>query len=440
MSNGAETAGAKATKKRKRTHKRWYTLDNAAKIYPAVQNAKWSSVFRVSVTLKEEIDPEILQEALEATIGRFTNFGLRLRAGMFWYYLEENDKRPLVQPDVANPCVRMSNSENANFMFRVRFYNCRIALEVFHVVCDGTGALIFLKTLTAQYLMRKEKISITPGDGVLDCTEKPHEEEMEDAFKRFATFKALKGRVEIRAYHRKGTVEPPHVLHILTGVIPVDKLREKSREMGVTLTEFLTAAMIYALNECQKNAPGGRSRPVKISVPVNLRQFYPSKTLRNFSLWVTPGIEPKYGTYTFEEIVSEVHHFIKMNLKEKYLNAMLCKNLASEMNPMLRATPLFLKKIALIIAYDLYGESRFSGTFSNMGVVRVPAEMEPHIERFDFILGRSKNASTDAAGVSFGGNLYLNFSSALHEHDYEREFFTLLIRQGIPVKIESNGR
>ena len=435
------TAKADAKKgKHKRSHKRWYTLDNAAKIYPAVQNAKWSSVFRISATLKAEIDPALLQEALETTIVRFPNFGLRLRAGLFWYYLEENDKRPLVQPDVANPCVRMSNTENGYYMFRVRFYNCRIALEIFHAVCDGTGAMYFLKTLTAEYLKLKEHIVIPSGNGVFDCTEKPSAEEMEDAFKRFATFKALKDRVEIRAYHRKGTVEPPFVLHIIAGIIPVDKLKEKAKELGATITEYLTAAMIYALGECQKRDSGRRIRPIKISVPVNMRQFYPSKTLRNFSMWITPGIEPKYGEYTFEEIVSEVHHFIKMNLKEKYLNAMMCKNLVSEKNPFLRGTPLFLKKIALIIAYDLYGESRFSGTLSNVGAVTVPKVMEPYIERFDFILGRSKNNSTDVAAGSFGGNLYLNFSSSLQEHDYEREFFTLLVKQGIPVKIESNGR
>ena len=438
MENGIEAS--RQNSKQKKRLKRWYTLDNAAKIYPAVQNARWSSVYRISVTLKEEVDPVTLQEALEVTLNRFRNFGLRLRAGMFWYYLEENDKRPRVQPDVRNPCVRMSKSENGNYMFRVRFYKRRIALEVFHVVCDGTGAMYFLKTLTAEYLKRKEKIIIPPGDGVFNCNQRPQKGEMEDAFKRYATFKALKTRVETPAYHRKGTVEPPQVMNIITGIIPVSALREKSKTYGVTLTEYLTAAMIYALNECQKREPRGRERAVKISVPANLRQFYPSRTLRNFSLWVSPGIEPKYGEYSFEEIIDEVHHFIKMNLKEKYLNAMMCKNLVSEMNPFLRATPLFLKKIALIIAYNLYGESRFSGTFSNMGLVSVPKEMEPHIERFDFILGRSKNHATDAAGVSFKGNLYLNFSSALAEHDYEREFFTLLVKQGIPVKVESNRR
>ena len=40
---------------------RWFRLDNAAKIYPAARNEKWSNVFRVSATLKEEVNVDILR-------------------------------------------------------------------------------------------------------------------------------------------------------------------------------------------------------------------------------------------------------------------------------------------------------------------------------------------------------------------------------------------
>ena len=38
--------------------RRWMRLDNAAKLYPAVRTKKWCNVFRLSITLNENIDPD----------------------------------------------------------------------------------------------------------------------------------------------------------------------------------------------------------------------------------------------------------------------------------------------------------------------------------------------------------------------------------------------
>lgn len=226
---------------------------------------------------------------------------------------------------------------------------------------------MFLKTLTAEYLKRKEGIEIPCEYGVLNCAEEPDPEEMEDAFKRYARFKALKSRKESKAYHFEGTPEPPDFISVITGQCPADKVLQMARERHVTLTEFLVAVTILALSECQKRSSRRVERPVKVSVPINLRKYYPSKTMRNFSSFVNPGIEPRYGEFSFEEILEEVHHFMCMNVKEKYLNAIMCKNLSSEMNPALRAVPLFLKNIALNIAFRKYGDNVISATLSNLG-------------------------------------------------------------------------
>ena len=50
---------------------RWVRLDNAAKIYPAARRKNWSNLFRQSVTLTEEVDTRVLQDALDVTVKRF---------------------------------------------------------------------------------------------------------------------------------------------------------------------------------------------------------------------------------------------------------------------------------------------------------------------------------------------------------------------------------
>lgn len=416
----------------------WYRLDNAAKIYPAINNAQWSSNFRISATLKKTVDPPALQRALDRVTARFPNFRLRLRRGFFWYYLDQNPNHAYIQEDVSNPCGKLGRKDEGGQLFRVRYFHCRIAVEVFHVVCDGTGLLSFLKTLVAEYLAETEGITVSKTEGVLDCSAPSPPEEMEDAFRRYASFRAMKDRRESRAFHYRGTLLPRQEIRIITGLLPRKTLAEKAASYGASITEFLVAVLIQCYADCQNEGNSRVELPVKISVPVNMRNFYPTRTLRNFSLFLNPGIEPKYGAYTLEEIIDEVHHFMRMNLKEKYLNAVLCKNLSTELNPFMRIVPLFLKNIGLVAGFRLFGESRFSSTFSNLGVVRVPKEMAPFIERFDFMLGTPRYNTGIVGGVCYHDTVSLTFTRSIEEPEIERRFFTALLRLGIRARIESN--
>lgn len=417
----------------------WFELDNSAKIYPAVRTRDWAAMFRVSVTLNEEIQPPVLQRALEDTVRRIPTFRLALHKGVFWFYLDTNKWMPRVEADVNNPCKKIDELENGGYCFRVRIYHRRIALEVFHSITDGTGAMVFLKTLAARYLTLLGH-SIPAGEGVLSCDEPPRTEEMEDSHSRYASFRHIESRKEKKAYHPQMTRMAAPRLRIITGLLPVAEVHEKAREMKVTVNEYLTGALCYAFYQVQKKEAPRRCLPVKISVPVNMRRFYPSQTLRNFALFINPGVEPEYGEYTFEEIVTHVHHFMRLRLNEKYLNAVLSANVGNEQNLAMRMVPLFVKNFFMDMAYRLYGESRYTSNLSNLGVVRVPAAMEPFVERFDFIMGAPRFNTHGAAALSYGDTLYLSITSVVEETEVERLFFTELVKRGIHVAIESNAR
>lgn len=97
----------------------WFRLDNAGILFPGQNTRNWSNLFRFSIELKEEIDPEILKKALENIMPRFPAFNVRLRMGLFWYYLERNPlKSPIVSHDVKNPCYRMSFKGVRSFSFQ----------------------------------------------------------------------------------------------------------------------------------------------------------------------------------------------------------------------------------------------------------------------------------------------------------------------------------
>lgn len=427
-------------KKNRERQREWYKLDNAANIYPAIISAKWSPNFRVSATLDKPIDEEKLLKALKICLPRFRNFTLVLKKGFFWHYLEENDKEPVLCEEVRNPMRVIAKHDNMGYHFRVIPYKNRIALEVMHVIADGTGGMMFLKTLVAEYL-RQTGVNVPyDAEGILDVRQKPQPEEMEDGFRKYTRFKAKQPRKESRAYWVRGTRQKAGSATIITGRMPVAEVSAKAKEYGVTITEFIASVIIYVMYMKQKSENPRRELPVKASVPINLRAYYPSKSLRNFSLFINPGIEPRYGDYTFDEIVSDVHHFMKMNLKEKYLNAVMSSNLGDELNPLVRIIPLPLKNMVLSMMYSSVGETRFSTDMSNLGAVSLPEEMKKHVETVDFMLAAPHGIGFAMGIAGYNGSLNVTFSTALRELDCEREFFRTLVKMGIHVKIESNHR
>lgn len=418
----------------------WYKLDLSANVYPTLQRKNFSNVYRISLSLKENIRPDVLQKALDLTLPRFPTFQVAIRKGVFWRYLEPNHRPgPFVQPDIENPCMPMHFKTNNRYLIRVYYYEKRISLEVFHSLSDGTGALYFLKTMAAVYL-RLLGHSIPTGEGVLDVKETPDPEEFEDAYLRYATSKVGRPRSQGGAFKVRGTKEPFYTLNIICGVIPVDKLRAVSKSLGVTITEYLNAVLLYALLQKQRDAHPLHERPVTLAMPVNLRSFFPSKTLRNFISMVYPTIDPRMGDFTFEEILTHVHGYMRYYINPKFLSADIVTNASVQQNPLIRIVPLFVKDFTVRKFYAMVQDGQSSAGLTNVGLVKLPKEMQPFVERFDVLMGQPFSARTNCAIVSFQNVLTVNFTSSIKETDIERYFFRKLVKDGIPVKIETNRK
>ncbi len=425
----------------RKMHPLWMSLDNAGKIYPAARSRRWTPMFRLSVTLTEDVDPEILAQAEARALRRFPTFACCLRRGLFWYYMEHTGKEAVPEKDVRNPMVRMKMSGERPFLFRVRYFNRRIAVELFHALTDGSGALTFLLTLTGEYLRIRHGIRIPASKFVLSCDDAPTEDEMGDSFRKFAGGATL-SRKEPSAYHMPGTPAERHRLLLITGVMPTEALAGKAKEYNVSVNVLLTSLLVQAIHQIQIREPSRRKRrmPVKVSVPVDLRRIYPTGTVRNFSSYVNLGINSALGTFSFPEILAQVQSGSAMHITEKSLNARFTLNVRAERNPVIRAMPLFLKNPVMKAMHYLHGERYFSSVLSNIGLIRLPDEMAGCVERMDMQLGSPDRISSVCACISCGGRTVITFSRKIVEAEYERLFFTSLIKMGIPVRIESNRR
>lgn len=431
--------GKGARMKEKAEHKEWYQLDLSAIVYPTLQRRDFSSVYRLSVLLKEEVNPEVLQQAVDRVMPRFPTYKSAIRKGLFWRYLEPNNRPgPFVQPDVKNPCQPMYFNANNRYLIRFYYYQNRISLEAHHSLGDGTGGMCVLMTVTAEYLRLHNEAVIENGGFVLDINKKPTPGELEDAYMKYANAKVCPPRPGEKTYRVRGTKEPFYTLNIIDGIMPVSQVIEVAKRYNATITEYLNAVLLYALMTKQEEEWHFKLRPVKIAMPVNLRRFFPSDTLRNFITMIYPGIDPRLGEYTFEEIVAHVRGYMRYYINEKFLRGDITTNAATQSHPLIRLVPLFLKDFVVKQFYSKVQDRNSSAGLTNMGAMKVPEGMKPYIERFDICMGQPFSRRTNCAIISFEDILTINFASSIIEADVERFFFRKLVRDGIHVKIESN--
>lgn len=270
----------------------WYRLDNAGVLYSALKKEKYAPVYRFSAVMDEPVDPDALQRAVDRTMPRFPTFRVRIRKGFFWCYFEPNPKPgPFVKPDISNPCQPMRDRQDNDWLIRFYYYESRISFEAFHAIADGSGALAFFRTLLAEYL-RERGVTIPPDPLILDVTQPPAPEELEDAYGRYAGPRALPGGRKRTAYPNTSTPEPFYTLNVTMGLLSVAALKQKARGYGATITEYLTAVLLLSLIEKQRAEQPFRQKPVALAIPVNLRGWFPSRSLRNFMLTLRPLRRP----------------------------------------------------------------------------------------------------------------------------------------------------
>lgn len=416
----------------------WYKLDNAAKVFPGQDTSSWSNVFRLSATLKEKIDPELLEKALEKMMPRFPGFDVRMRAGFFWHYLEKNPYgSPPVMPDIANPCQRFKSKENKGYLFKVYYYENRISVEFYHSITDGFGASRFFMTLIAVYLRLTGK-DIPNGDAVYDISEEPRLSELEDSYSKHCNSKAKAKRIQKFTYRFKGERLPKHFLNVTTGYMPVSAVKEKAAEHGVTVTEYLAAVLLWVMYNLQKSEPNNKEKHVGVQIPVNVRPFFGSETLRNFMLCYSFQLDPKMGEYTLPEIIKQLSLYLRYINNEKELQAMMNGNMGIERNPIMRIVPSVLKDFGVSMIYKIAGEKATSCLVSNVGIIKAPKEMEQYVEKLVLVMGPAMINGARCGALSYNGILAFSISNIYKSTKIQKEFFTTLVKLGIPVKIESN--
>lgn len=411
-------------------YSKWRKLDNAALAFPLVTGKNDTRVFRFYCQLKETVDGEVLQQALDQTMKKYPLFQAVLRKGLFWFYLERRDIHATVKQEKRPPCSSLYIPDKKSLLFQVSYHNNRINFEVFHGLTDGTGAMNFLEELVQNYLILahpetelprvKHEEEITPGD------------QEEDSFSQYYSSDIPKNKEKKPAAVKlKGEKLVHSDMDITEVILPVKETLMKARSYGVSITVLLTAMLLCSI---QEEIPRNRQKkPVTLMIPVNLRNYFPSQSMGNFFGWIEVGYVFEEDT-SFEEVLASVKQQFQEQLQKDRIAMNMNGYVRIEKNPFVRVVPLEIKKFFLMAGANL-GSRSITAVYSNIGIIRLPEEYKEYIERFGIF------ASTDSlqlCSCSYGEQLVLGFTSKIPDDSIQRNFMKMLKKEEISYKEEKN--
>ena len=396
----------------------WYKLDNIGKFYSAQAGSNAQTVFRVSAEMKDEIDPDLLQQALDATIQTFPGFNVALRSGLFWHYLVQLSEPPRVELETLPVCFPLHFSQ-ASVLMRVNYFDRRINLEVSHIISDGRGTLEFFKALIGSYASIRYGVS-----DAVEVYRGTEAEKTEDSYAKNYERRESAGADGVKAYRLTGwknAADPTFMEYHLAA----DEVLAKARAMNVSLTSLLIAAVICAIRKEMPTTE--RDKAINIDVPVDLRRFFGSSTMRNFFGLAFVEYTPHDLDEPLEEIAHQVQAELSTRTEPHAIKQRMNRMIKLEKNPVLRVAPLFLKDLVLGIAARIANRN-VTTTFSSIGKITLPDSLSPYVKGISVL---TTTSGLNFVACTYGNDLSIGVTTIFTRHSVVRQFVQELSDLGL---------
>lgn len=420
---------------RKSEEIKWHRLDNTANIFPVINNLQFTGVFRIGAVLHEDIQPQLLDQAVKQVIPHFEAFQVQLRTGIFWYYMETNRHEPCVEEEHHYPCRFFKRYDNQCYLFRTGYFKNKLYVEFFHALTDGFGAIQFMKELTAAYirLAHPDKFpapAVFPLENISNVCE--------DSYLKYYKKQKVKGYKKSKAYQINQPLLDYPQSSVIHGHLKIADLKAAAARWNASITQYLAAVLVYTIYQ-EYLQHDSKDSSICLNIPVNLRKDFPSETTMNFfSIALAQMLFEKDRTYTFEEVLQLITEDFKRQLDPAWLEKQISYNVSNEKNLLIRLVPLPIKSIGIRLLYNRSAKS-FTTTLSNVGIIRMKPEYEPYIQNFHFIMGASESQPVKCVAASYKDEMIFTISSVWQTSHLEYAFFNRLKEDGIEVITEGNG-
>lgn len=384
---------------------RWLKIDTAAIMFSSLSDKDWGRTFRFSAYFKEDIDPSALKKAVEDLLPCYPSVYSYLKKGFFWNYLALSDRLPEIREENDSGMLPIVKRKDCRPDFRITYKANRVSIDCSHSLGDGKGIIIYFKALLTRY---NELRKGTAGEYL---TKEEPEKNSVDSFSDYYVKGAPKASdSREKAFHFPEEYEKNYTKLLFAGM-STEKVKELAHKENMTVTEYLTAVLILGVI---KSNPSPINEPVTVAVPVNLRRFFPSVTLRNFTVQSFVTFEPKgRQDVTLREILDATRGLLKEQLKKEELQKVINKYGALVNNPVIRIVPNIIKQPVMRMMQKKT-HSGVTTIFTNYGACNLDSSLAPDIEKLQFVNGdtRKYGLAVTCSCIGFGDNLSLCFSRA----------------------------
>lgn len=430
---------------------KWRKLDNSAKIFPLSAGKKYSTVFRLSAVMKEKVNPSLLEKAVNITLEKYSSFKVKMKYGFFWYYLEENNKVPIIEEENNYPCKYIEPSKNNDYLFKVTYFDTKINIDIFHALTDGGSGTVFFREIIYTYLELLHPTVFNSNERLV----RKIDFNAEDSYLKNYIKNSKGNSSSKKAYILKGKKIKLGAISAIHEIIDMSDLKKECEKYNATVTQYLTAVLIYSIYEANYKKNKSK-KPIKVCIPVNLKKYFPSKTMSNFFSYITLEANMKSLiqnsgekkeqknsnkdeiNFLFENIIEFVKNDFKQKLTEEEIIKTMSANVKLGTNLFIKVIPLELKKAIVRLSY-LEIRKYTTITFSNIGRIGIIGKYKDYIDEFLMLIAPEPVEKIKCSGCTFENKMSFTFTSILNDNNIEKTFYNFLKNRGIKVKVESNG-
>ena len=406
--------------------KKWRKLDNTAKIF-SMEDYTNNNTFRLSVVLKEKINPSYLKDAVIRTLIDYPSYKVKIRAGFFWNYFEKNDNDVIIEEENEMPCESINFVMNNDYLFKVTYFDKKINVDMCHMLTDGMGGTIFIKSIIYNYLNIVKDMNIKIEDKYYDAGYgrdqylRRYDKSMFSVDKSKNIF-LIKDKYDInvnKTYHY---------------IISVNDIKEVSKKYGVSITVLLTSLYVLALYNTVYDKKSNKD--IYINVPVDMRKHFNVYDFSNFFTCMDIKANINRSDVDFESVLEQIKNEFSSKLKIENLKGYLSRDVKLGTNVAIRLVPLFIKKPVMKVLEKVV--RRTTTTMSNIGIFKVDERYEKYIDNVLVVVNPGNIQKVKCTVCSFMDKLNVTINSNLNDDKFEKEFNRLLEEYIGKIKLESN--
>lgn len=377
-------------------------LDGAGIIYPYVANRKWNNVYRIEADLRYQVDPCALYRAVRKLRSDYPYFFCTLAKSGKKFVLRETDPDTNTVYNIGKDLCKPFDLKSGEPLIRFLFSSRKIAVEMFHSLTDGHGAMQAMKALLARY--QREAFGRKVTENGQNGEDKALLQNRNDIFEELYSAGGKNvSRLISSAYQIKKS--PPCDTQYTVLGIPSQQIIRSAHYYGVSVAMLICALQIKAIALSQKNAHG----VIRISVPVDLRKKFSFSSCRNSSLYFLVSAKVR-ETVEFTALLETVKKQFRENLTTENMQNLAYTNVSSAKLKAFKMLPVPVKKAILKFGYSHLGENQFTATMTDIGIIELDDDISRMVQKVYFVLGKQKTKPINIAVTTYDDTVRLAVS------------------------------